>query len=418
MKILKKMELIWKHRGQPAIYNDEGPIIESSHKKFYYENAYDFFEVCRRGTDLVVDAASEVNVSITGVLPGVPPRTINPTNERPTKVKQKRLETLLNFSPNPEEDISAFRRQIYMDLILTGNAFIYFDGVNMWHLPAKLVNILSGKKQNKVSGYEYDGGNTKFSPDEVIHIKDNSGKSVYKGESRLRSATDSIRMMYKIFNFQEQFFTNGAIPGLILTTPNILGNKIKNRLLAEWQAAYKPESGGRRPMILDGDLKVNPLSQVKYNELDLEESVSERERKILIALGVPPILIESGNNANIRPNLQLFYETTVLPLTAKFISALESYFGYDLEPDVVNIRALRPEMRDAAQYYTGLVNAGIITVNEARAELRLSRSPEEHADELRIPANIAGSAVNPGEGGRPPGEEEDDNDDSSGESND
>jgi hypothetical protein len=48
-----------------------------------------------------------------------------------------------------------------------------------------------------------------------------------------------------------------------------------------------------------------------------------------------------------------------------------------------------------------------MTINEARAELRLEKSSEEHADELRIPQNIAGSAANPSEGGRPP---DDDND--------
>jgi len=81
-----------------------------------------------------------------------------------------------------------------------------------------------------------------------------------------------------------------------------------------------------------------------------------------------------------------------------------------MEPDVAKVRALRPELREAAQYYQGLVNTGIMTINEARAELRLEESSETHASELRIPANIAGSATNPAEGGRPPGEDPDDED--------
>lgn len=165
-------------------------------------------------------------------------------------------------------------------------------------------------------------------------------------------------------------------------------------------------------MILDGDLKVNPLSQTKFSELDFEESVRSHETKVLKALGVPPILLDSGNNANLRPNIQLFYETTVLPIVAKLISSYERFFAYDMEPDVAKIRSLRPELRDAAQYYQGLVNTGIMTINEARGELRLEKSTEEHADLLRIPANIAGSAENPTEGGRPPS-----GDDESGEDN-
>lgn len=408
--------MAWKHRGQPGIHALEGDRVDSSFKRYYFEHAYQTLESARRGTDLIVDCASEVNISITGKIPLMPPRTNSPTDSNKVQfVRQKNLFTKLNFFPNPEEDINSFRRQLYTDLILTGNAYIYWDGTNMWQLPSKLMQIETGKRQNKISKYIYDG-NTTFTSEEIIHIKDNSSSSVYVGESRLKSASNSIRIVYRMLKFQESFFENGAVPGLILTTPNILGDKIKRRMLDEWNRVYSPDNGGRRPIILDGDLKVNPLSNVKYGELDLEASLESRDTKILKALGVPPILLESGNNANIRPNLQLFYETTVLPLTVKVISALESFFGYDMEPDVANIRALRPELRDAGQYFTGLVNGGIMTINEARAELRLPPSSEEHADKLRIPANIAGSAVNPGEGGRPPGN--DDNEDDSEESND
>jgi hypothetical protein len=132
------------------------------------------------------------------------------------------------------------------------------------------------------------------------------------------------------------------------------------------------------------------------------------EKKILKALGIPPVLMDSGNNANLRPNIQLFYEMTVLPITAKVIASYEKFFGWDMEPELVKVRALRPELKEAGQYFTGLVNNGIMTVNEARAELRLDLSTEEHADELRIPQNITGSATDPSEGGRP--EEEDEND--------
>jgi len=51
------------------------------------------------------------------------------------------------------------------------------------------------------------------------------------------------------------------------------------------------------------------------------------------------------------------------------------------------------------------VNTGIITPNEAREAINFA--PIEGFDDLRVPANIAGSAVNPDEGGRPTEEGED-----------
>ena len=121
-------------------------------------------------------------------------------------------------------------------------------------------------------------------------------------------------------------------------------------------------------------------------------------------MGVPPILLDGGNNANIRPNHRLYYLETVLPIIRKIAYAFERYYGYKLNEDVTNIPALQPELRDQASYFQSLVNSGIMTPNEARDSLSLDTI--EGQDELRVPANIAGSAANPEEGGKPPQSEE------------
>ena len=399
MGLLTNLQFAWKHRGQVHIQEDEGKTRSSEKYKFFFEKSYDYVEVVRRGVDLIVDSASEIDVNITDSLP------LKPVHQGTGRVRQKTLLGKLNFRPNENEDISSYRRELFMDFLLTGNIYQYYDGDNLYHLPSKQIEIITDKKR-KVSHYLMNG-KTKFMPHEIIHTKDNAGDTVYEGKSRLLSTRENVIILRKMLKFQETFFENGAVPGLVIQTPNILGEKIKQRLLQSWKARYNPESGGKSPMILDGDLKVNPLSQTKFNELDFEDSVRSHELKILKALGVPPILLDSGNNANLRPNIQLFYETTVLPIVAKLISSYERFFAYDMEPDVFKVRALRPEIREAAQYYQGLVNTGIMTINEARSELRLEPSDEEHADELRIPANIAGSAEDPTSGGRPPEEEND-----------
>lgn len=398
MNWMQKLSMRWKYRGQTEIQHDEGTIRDGSEFKPYFEKSYEHIEVVRRGTDLIVNSAADIGVDITSGLPFRPP------SNGGMKIKQKQLETTLNFRPNPSEDINSFRRQLFMDLILAGNCFQYFDGRDLYHLPAHLVTVHSDAKK-KVSHYELNG-RIKYKPDEIIHTRDNAGDSIYTGESRLLSARGTIARMRSMLVFQEQFFKNGAVPGLVLQTPNVLGARLKQKMIAEWVRLYKPNNGGKRPLILDGDLKLNPLSSTNFKELDFESSIDKHDLKILKALGVPPILLDSGNNANIRPNMQLFYDTTVIPLVAAVISSYERFFAYDMEPDVSKVRALRPELRDQAAYLQSLVNSGIITANEARSQLRMEPVDEEGADELRIPANIAGSAANPSEGGRPPAEEE------------
>jgi phage portal protein BeeE len=91
--------------------------------------------------------------------------------------------------------------------------------------------------------------------------------------------------------------------------------------------------------------------------------------------------------------------------------ALERFFGFKISEDVHGVPALQPELRDQAAYYATLVNTGIMTPNEVRDAMNME-SIDGH-DDLRIPANIAGSAADPSEGGRPPEEEENTNEQTS-----
>ena len=358
-----------------------------------YQRAYDRLEVVNRGVNMIVDAASQINVDVGDkeAFPGI------------ATIRHKKLVSLLNRNPNAYQTADAFRRNIFLDMLMDGNAFIYFDGASLYHLPAENVTIHPDKK-TFIKGYDYNG--TKYKPDEIIHIQDNSSDSIYRGKSRLSSAKRSINLLYDMKDFQMNFFKNGAVPGLVLKTPNTLSAKVKDRLINSWAQKYNPKSGGRRPLVLDGGIEIDNISNVDFKKLDFEDSVTNLESTILKVIGIPPILMDGGNNANIRPNQKLMYQETVLPLVRKLISGLERYFGYDLAAALEDLSPLQAELDEKARYYSTLVNGGVLTPNEARDALRLEKI--EGHDDIRIPANIAGSASNPSEGGRPQGNEEND----------
>jgi hypothetical protein len=116
---------------------------------------------------------------------------------------------------------------------------------------------------------------------------------------------------------------------------------------------------------------------------------------------VPPVLLDGGNQANIAPNLRLFYLETIMPIVRKYISAMELMTGYDIDAVTSSVSALQPDLKDIAAYHTTLVNGGVLTPNEARVELRYEKDKDPESDKLRVPANIAGSAANPSVGGKP-----------------
>ena len=372
--------------AQEIILRQEGVIVGSD-ATMNYRNSFKKLETVNRGTNMIVNACSSLDFDIkdkiaSDVSPGM---------------RQKTLFNLLNYRPNPYQSAQDFRSSIFTDFILEGKIFIYFDGAFLYHLPAVNMQILPDAK-TFIAGYKYNNMQD-FKPSEIIHIRDVCSSSIYRGSSRLMSANRSIDILYKMQTFQETFFDNGAIPGMVLTTENTLSQVAKQKTIQNWMTGYSPKNGARKPMILDSGLKPSNLLNTSFQEMDFDVSIKSHDIKILKALGVPSILLDGGNNANISPNMRLFYLETVMPIVRKFVSAMERHFGYDIDAITSNVSALQPDLKDIAAYNSTLVNGGVISANEARVELRYDPKPGH--DDLRIPANIAGSAANPALGGAP-----------------
>jgi HK97 family phage portal protein len=373
--------------AQEFISREQGLFINTD-ALITYSQAFDKLESVNRGVSMIVNACAGLDYDIKD----------KRADGQASGIRQKTVNSLLNYTTNPYQSTQAFRVNIFTDFILEGNVFIYFDGVYMYHLPASHVTIETDPK-TFVKSYTYNR-TIVMKPSEVIHVKDLSSDSIYRGSSRLASADRSIKTLYKMQIFQDQFFENGAVTGLILTSDNTLSQVAKDKTISYWMSKYSPKNGAKKPMILDSGLKPFAGLNASFKDMDFDVSIHTHDEKILKALGIPPILLDGGNNANIAPNLRLFYLETVMPIVIQLTSAMERYFGYDIEPITSNVSALMPDEKDLAAYLTTLVNGGIISPNEARVELRLEPKPGN--DDLRIPANIAGSAANPSVGGAPP----------------
>ena len=397
-RIIGRSTEVKENPAQYVISRDQGTTVQSQEVIHSYRNAYEQLEIVNRAVNMIVDDAAEIPFDVGEKIQGANPVVKN--------IRRSRVDLLLNTEPNPFQDVSTFKRNLLIDLLIDGNIFVYFDGAHLYHLPAEHVTIHSDDN-TYIEKFSYDN-TIDYKPSEIIHIKENSFKSIYRGIPRLKPALRTMQLLGSMRRFQDNFFKNGAVPGLVLKSPNTLSEKIKERMLQAWVARYNPQSGGRRPLFLDGGLEVENLTEISFKDLDFQEGIASNEKIILKALGIPPILMDSGNNANLRPNHRLFYLETILPITTKIAYAFERFFGFKLDENVSDIPALQPELRDQAGYYATLVNTGIMTPNEAREALRLETI--EGFDSPRVPANIAGSAVNPEEGGRPeetpPSEEE------------
>lgn len=378
-----------------------------------YQQAYKEIEIISRAVEMVISGCVEIPLIVEGSGPA------------------KKVNKLLNIRPNPFEDRVRFFRRAILDFLLDGNIFFYYDGESLFLLPANDVEVVPDKHLF-VSHYNYLVSNQQsadyfgyrketrkseaiqFEPHEIIHIMAENEDSIFRGTSRLKSILRLIELYYYMIDFQRQFFKNNAIPGIVLQTDTILSKRVKDRLLESWRANYSTIfSGARSPAILDGGLKIDSISNINFSQLDFEGSIERIQQDMAKAIGVPYVLLKSGNNANIDANQKLFYLHTVLPILSRICSAFSHYFNsVEIRPDRLAVPALQPDNKTQATYYSTLVNTGIITPNEARAGLRFSHM--DGFDEIRVPQNIAGSAVDATQGGRPPGSESTSEEDNNG----
>lgn len=366
-----------------------------------YEQAYREIEVIHRSVEMIINACIEIPLIVEGNSPA------------------KKVNKLLNIKPNPFEDRARLFRRAFLDFHLDGNAFFYYDGESIYLLPANDVEVVPDSK-TFVSHYNYLVSNQqssdffgyakqtrkaeaiRFESHEIIHVMNENAESIFRGTSKLKSVIRLMELYYYMINFQRQFFKNNALPGFVLTTDSILSKRVKDRLLEAWRSTYTTIfDGARNPAILDGGLKIDRFSTVNFDQLDFEDSIERIQQDMAKALGVPYVLLKSGNNANIDANQKLFYLHTVLPILNQFCSAFSHYFNNNVSvrPDKLSVPALQPDNRTQAVYYSTLVNTGIITPNEAREGLRFAKI--DGNDNIRIPQNITGSATDATQGGRP-----------------
>jgi len=71
-------------------------------------------------------------------------------------------------------------------------------------------------------------------------------------------------------------------------------------MIESWLSAYSPEKGGKRPLILDGGLELDQLSNTTFRELDFDIGIKTQEKAILTALGIP----ETDNSIRFENNLR------------------------------------------------------------------------------------------------------------------
>lgn len=404
-----------KNPVQSDIKDKEPTGETSTPNKRTAQDSYKLDPVFNRCINILVDSQAEVKITVGKKLQVTPLAKglaqINQRKDGPTASKAL-LARLLEIKPNLYQDANSFWRLLLTDYWMSGRAFAVWDGAAIYHIPENEVTVYAGAN-NIVEYYEF--GDRRLSTDEVIFIKDNSylqgvGASAISANSRYKAAENDIVRKDKLSSFKERYLDNGTMLGLILESESVLSKTFKDKLLDTINVNFNTKNGKfmNSAIILDAGLKAKNTAQIDMGQLGINEDKKAHNDAICTQMGVPPILLEGGNNANIRPNIDLMFSLTILPNLKKVTGQLSAFFGYSFELDTSDVFALSPDTQKEATRITQLVNNGLITADEGRVMLGLSPLKLPETTEIRVPQNIQGSStgVSGQEGGRPDNEDD------------
>lgn len=320
------------------------------------------------------------------------------------------IDLLINDRPNSEESRYQVFRNLYFDIITTGQGFLVQDRNSdyLYNLLSDLVRVNAGEDR-RVRDYEYNGQIT-YSPREIIRItsarRAGNRMQTINGTPSANAALRAIAQKMEALGFQDSVFRNDSILNYVIETDAILSKRHKTRLEEEFTLDVNRRTGRKTTKILDGGAT---FREVRANLVDTNvvEIVSQCDQAICTALGVPYSIMSPTNSANTTQDRLSFYHSTINNLCRQVASALELHFGVDIELDFSDIPMVEMErLHMQANNVSTLVNNGISTPNEGRDKLRFDPLTADQMegdfdpDKVRVPQNIAGSAAQPNLGGQ------------------
>ena len=310
------------------------------------------------------------------------------------------------YDPNEQQCQADFIELLTVYLMVTGNAYAMRERnasgriVSLRLLRPDRVEVKIGR-DGRVAYYEYtiEGVRYDLLADDVAHIKlPNPYDDVY-GLSPLQVASKYVNLDTATVTFLRSYFANAGVPAGILKVNRRLNSQAEaDSARAKWRSSFSGNKGWHGLAVLDEDASYQQVAP-NLKEMDTSTMTRVTETRICAVFGVPPILLglEAGLEASTYSNYEqarsAFWDETVSPLVRRIEKFLQRALevserepGNEVEADFSDVPAYEDDHDAESARVVAQYGAGIITLNEARAELGLE--PLEHGDMRRLPMNI------------------------------
>jgi len=218
---------------------------------------------------------------------------------------------------------------------LQGNEywFVQRNGQNMpefiFPLMPELVTPIPDER-DYVSGYNYQIGDKTFKIDKefIVHHKTYNPRSDILGISTIHAARAAADADTLAREYNQEFFLNGAMPGVILETPKNVTPEDQKRLRESWDENNAGRKRRFNTVVASGGLKIHQFSTTQKDMEFLEQRKFSRDEILAIFKVPPPILgiMETMTFASAKTANFVFVLRTIRPKMKRFVSTLNELY--------------------------------------------------------------------------------------------
>lgn len=310
--------------------------------------------------------------------------------ESPNPTGRRALDVLATTNPFATSDGLYRGTGSFLDLL--GNAFWYvaYNGrrepSELWQLDPTKVSVVRDER-NYIRGWKYltpKGREVTLSVQEVVPFQEFNPLDPFKGAGPTEAAALAIDTQQYRAQYARNFFSNSAVPSLIITTEQNLSQEQYDRFITNWLERFRGVANAHKPGLLEGKgVDVKQLSST-LKDMDLTSQNRETRDEILAVFGVPKALlgvVEDVNRANAEASEYVFAKYTVAPRMRFLATTLSEFYlpMWGLSPTRFRLWPVdavpRNDELDLKRKESGLTH-GYYTINEIRAEEGLKDVPD------------------------------------------
>lgn len=326
---------------------------------------------------------------------GLPLHLYTKVDDEKMKANDLPLYTVLHKRPNNWQTKFEFIEQLVVHLCLYGNAYAFIapgdrsrvGSLRLLH-PANME--ISQDQEDFTLTYAYRDPITSkkvvYRDDQIMQVRWLSADGI-RGATPIELGHDAISLARSLDQYGSTFWSNNAMPGIVLRTDQALPREVREQLREQWDARHSGPKRAGGTAVMSHGLHADTLSA----SLESNQYADLRTQALLDVCRVfnmPPHKVQELGRAtwgNLESENISFVQTTILP----WLKRIEGAIDRDLLPEGEEFFAefsveglLRGDTTTRYNaYQIGIAN-GWLTASEVRRLENLGPMPEEdHMDD-------------------------------------